>query len=251
MSTRNNKKNSQKETSLKAYLRQEIDKGLAASRDPKNAGLPDLAPRTTTMYSSWYTRTCPVCKHKFREGDRVRLCPLCQQAYHDDDQYNLHCWQKQFSKGKICREGRFDPITDKEIKECPFPRKGKFSAVETAQDSKSPAPTRRIAQITEQFLHGLENVWTPFGEESVIEVPEGSSIVGHKCPWCRFQVRAGDRVVKCPCGKCNTYFHDDIYRHLTCWNEWNGSRGHDYCPTTGEKIKRKPLPAQTGNNRGR
>jgi hypothetical protein len=29
----------------------------------------------------------------------------------------------------------------------------------------------------------------------------------------------------------------DIYRHLTCWNEWNGARGHDYCPTTCTPIE--------------
>jgi hypothetical protein len=76
----------------------------------------------------------------------------------------------------------------------------------------------------------------PYGQEPVFEVAEGSSIIGFSCQWCRFQLRAGDRVVKCPCGKCSGHFHDDIYRHLTCWNDWNGSSGQGYCPIMGEKI---------------
>src|SRR5262245_62056160 len=55
------------ENLLKARLRQEIEGGIAASRDPVNASLPELAARLTTIYSPWYTRTCPECKDKFRE----------------------------------------------------------------------------------------------------------------------------------------------------------------------------------------
>src|SRR4030095_3992419 len=67
----------------------EIDLGIASSRDPENAFLPDLYARTPTIYSPWYTRACPVCQDKFRAGDRVRLCPgangkRCGRAYHDD-----------------------------------------------------------------------------------------------------------------------------------------------------------------------
>jgi hypothetical protein len=65
-------------------------------------------------------------------------------------------------------------------------------------------------------------------------------------------------VVRCPCGQCDTYFHDDVFRHLTCWDEWNGSRGHDYCPTTGAKIEKKrdetastARPAQGADEHGR
>lgn len=243
-------KDRRRETPLKACLRREIDAGLAASRDPNNAGLPDLMPRTTTMYSPWYTRTCPECKHKFREGDRVRLCPVCEQAYHDDNQYNLHCWQRHFANGQICTETRLDPITDVHRPGCTYRWSGELPEEAHHKDAAH-HPSRRIGPMTTQFLRGLENVWTPFGEEAVFEVPEGAVIVGHKCPWCRFQVRAGDRVVKCPCGKCNTYFHDDIFRHLTCWDEWNGSRGHDYCPTSGEKIKRNPDTTRSEADRDR
>lgn len=84
------------ETPLKARLRQEMEARIVASRDPENAGLPGLVSRTTTIYSPWYTRTCPECRHKFRENDRVRLCLACGQAYHDDDQYNLYCRQTHF-----------------------------------------------------------------------------------------------------------------------------------------------------------
>lgn len=61
-------------------------------------------------------------------------------------------------------------------------------------------------------------------------------MIGHKCPWCRFHIRIGDCVVQCPCGNCNTWFHDDLYRHLTCWNAWHGPQGNKYCPVTGAQI---------------
>lgn len=223
-----------REPLLRAHLRVEIDAGIAASRDPKNAGLPDLHARVTTIYSPWYTRTCPECKHKFREGDRVRLCPQCGQAYHDDDHYDLHCWQEHFADGSVCRPDRRDPIHGRHIPGCDYRWSGKFPDEEAETDDAT--SSTRITEVTAQFMSGLENVWSPFGEEDLFEVAADDPIVGHNCPWCRFQIRAGDRVVKCPCGECNTYFHDDVFRHLICWNEWNGSGGNDYCPTSGARI---------------
>ncbi len=78
------------ETTLKCLIRGELDQGKAESLDPDNAGLKDLALRRTTIYSPWYTRLCPGCKHKFREEDKVRLCPQCGHAWHDDSQYSLY-----------------------------------------------------------------------------------------------------------------------------------------------------------------
>ena len=69
---------------LEDALRNAFTTGFAAARDPLNADLPPLAARVTTIYSPWYTRTCPECCHKFREADRVRRCPSCGQVYHDD-----------------------------------------------------------------------------------------------------------------------------------------------------------------------
>jgi uncharacterized C2H2 Zn-finger protein len=226
---------------LHARLREEMSAGLAASLDPENAGLPPLYRHETTIYSPWYTRACPECKHKFREGDTVRLCPRCGRVYHDDDQYQLHCWEEHFAEDGVCRKARIDPITGVPQEGCDYTWSGQFPE-EGREAAEGPAtrPTRRVARVTKQFLRGLEAFWTPFGEENVLEVSPDSPIVGHECPWCRFQIRAGDRVVKCPCGQCNTYFHDDVFRHLTCWDEWNGSQGHDYCPTTGAKIERSP-----------
>lgn len=237
MTVQTDRKKTDRETPLKARIRVEIDAGISESRDPQNAGLPDLYRRTTTMYSPWYTRACPECKHNFREGDRVLLCPRCGQAYHDDDRYNLHCWQEHFADGKVCKKDRYDHIAERQLKGCDYVWSGKLPEEEKAGGDET-QPTRRIARVTSQFLQGLERLWKPFGEETVKEIEEGSPIVGHKCPWCRFQIRAGDRVVKCPCGDCETYFHDDIFRHLTCWDDWNGSQGNNYCPTTGARIER-------------
>ena len=166
--------------------RAEIDLGIASSRDPVNAFLPDLHPRTTTIYSPWYTRTCPVCGHKFREGDRVRLCPgvegkPCGQAYHDDAHYDLRCWPERFKGGQVCKKGGYDRFAGRDVAGCSF-------------------------------------TWS--GEPADHD---------------------GAHVVKCPCGRCETYFHDDIYRRLECWNQWNGSQGLFYCPTTGARIPPEKL----------
>ncbi len=247
--TQTRSRETRRETVLKTHLRDEMNAGIAAARDPDNAELPDLYARQTTIYSPWYTRTCPECKHKFREGDRVRLCPLCGQAYHDDDQYELDCWKDHFANSSVCRKGRRDPITNVFRPGCGYRWSGTFPDKGKGADAES-QPTRRVFEVTTQFLRGLENVWSPFGEELVFEVQAGTSTVGHKCPWCRFQIRAGDRVVKCPCGNCDTYFHDDIFRHLMCWDEWNGSQGNDYCPTTGARIERSLVSAQAEGGDG-
>lgn len=239
------------ETSLKALLRLEFKEGMAASRDPSNAGKPDpITRKETTIYSPWYTRTCPECKQKFREGDMVRLCPQCGRAYHDDDQYQLYCWQTHFATYGVCQPARDDPFSRARTEGCPYQGPPTFPD-EAGRGGQSSRAARRLPQVTGQFLRGLEAVWTPFGAEAVFEVEAGSSLVGHKCPWCRFQIRAGDRVVKCPCGQCNTYFHDDIFRHLACWDEWNGSQGNDYCPTSGARIERdaRPSPAEGEHER--
>ena len=244
-----NQKTAYRETPFRARLRQEIEAGIAASDDPLNAGLPALAARTTMMRSPWYTRTCPECKDKFREDDRVRLCPNCQQSYHDDDLHSLHCWQTHFADGQVCKKSRYDRIAEVHRPGCDYRWSGKFPD-EAGRTHQGTPLSRRLEQVTSQFLYGLEKIWRPFGEQTVREVKQGEIIVGHKCPWCRFPVRAGDRVVKCPCGQCDTYFHDDVFRHLTCWNDWNGTRGHNYCPTTGAEVMKPLPPTNGGGNNG-
>src|SRR5215472_15840546 len=105
-----------KQTYPKSFLKQQIDAevelGIALSADPVNANLPDLAVRITTINSPWFARTCRICKDKFREGDQVRLCPNCSEAFHDDNQYSLHCWQKKFAGGAICKEGGPDRFNE-------------------------------------------------------------------------------------------------------------------------------------------
>ncbi len=100
----------------------------------------------------------------------------------------------------------------------------------------------RLEKVEAQFMDGLEAAWKPFGDRQIVVVRETDPMVGMKCPWCRSFIRAGDRVVKCPCGKCETWFHMDVLRHLTCWNEWSGSKGHDFCPTTCARIEPESEP---------
>lgn len=222
---------------LKERLRENFTAGLAAARDPANAGLPNLALQTTTIYSPWFTRPCPECKDKFREDDRVRLCPLCKKAYHDDKQFGLDCWLKHFDHGQICTPPRRDPITETETVGCQY--RWDHNLPDEKQNNSETVSARRFESLTRQFLQGMEREWKPFGEQEMHRAAKGDGVVGLECPWCRLKIRAGEYVVKCPCGKCNTYFHDDITRHLTCWNDWNGAKGMDFCPTSGARIEAK------------
>jgi hypothetical protein len=222
--------------------RNEFDRGIASSRDPTNAFLPDLDARTTTIYSTWFATTCPVCHHKFRVGDRVRLCPgadgrACGKAYHDDSQYGLHCWQERFGNGSVCTPPHKDRMTGRAVVGCAFVWDGTLPNESHVTDV---ARSRNVV-VSRQFENGLKSVWGAFGGYQVRAATEEDAFVGHNCPWCRFKIRVGDHVVKCPCGECNTYFHNDIYRHLECWNEWNGTKGLFFCPTTGSRIPREKL----------
>lgn len=236
-----NDKQTYPKSALKQQIEAEVELGIALSADPTNANLPDLALRITTVNSPWFGHTCPMCKDKFRDGDQVRLCPNCGDAFHDDNQYDLHCWQKKFAHGAICKEGGPDRFNENgsDLPRCEFsypsPTDVETSipspekALENAPSYSSPA-----ALLVKQFVRGIETTWRPFGEQQSIKVVKGSRALGHWCPWCRNRVRVGDWVVACPCGSnCGTYFHQDVFRHLTCWNVWNGVEGKDYCPTTG------------------
>jgi uncharacterized C2H2 Zn-finger protein len=226
------------ETTLIRFLRNEIDSGIAMAADPTNANLPDLAIRITSVNSPWYSQTCLICKHKFREGDQVRLCPQCGKAYHDDDQYDLHCWQKKFTDGEICTRGGVDRF-GRGVARCDFLWFGSLPEKPLIDNPDSQIAKTHVTPsvlLVTQFLHGLEQIWRPFGEQPVVKVEPGSPIVGNSCPWCRFRIRSGDWVVACPC-RCGTYFHQDVFRHLTCWNEWNGVEGNNYCPVTGRSYE--------------
>lgn len=226
---------------LKQQISIEVELGIALSADPVNANRPDLDLRITTLNSPWFARTCRICKDKFREGDQVRLCPNCSEPFHDDKQYSLHCWQKKFAAGAICKEGRQEGEPDRfnesgrGIPRCEFSCSSpadidtSLPSSEKASSHSSPA-----ALLVKQFVKGIETTWRPFGEQQSIKVVPGSSPVGHYCPMCRFRMRVGDWVVACPCqSNCGTYFHQDVFRQLTCWNNWNGVQGNNHCPNTG------------------
>lgn len=222
----------------KASIRTEILLGQDMAADPENAQLPDLVIRTTTVYSPWYACSCRVCKDKFREGDRVRLCPVCGEPFHDDSQYTLHCWHKNFTGERICTEEsqvRFGD-TERVIARCGY----KWNGIVPDEINNGGTPQNAISSVllVTEFVRGIEQVWRPFGKQKSIKVETGSPLIGRNCPWCRFKVRVGDWVVECPCNSgCGTYFHQDVFRHLTCWNEWNGVEGHNYCPNTGAPYK--------------
>lgn len=231
------------ETGLRRQLRAELQQGILMSADPENANLSALAIRATTIHSRWYTLTCKVCRDKFREADRVRLCPECGEPYHDDAQYDLRCWQAHFTGGKNClglspssAVGPGEPIAP-----CPFRGEALLRdesiALPATPVAASPPPTLS-GDLVRQFVSGVETAWRPYGERQSQKIAPGSHLVGRRCPWCRFRVRAGDWVVPCPCGShCGTYFHQDVFRHLTCWNEWYGVSEEHFCPNTGHPFE--------------
>lgn len=229
---------------LLGSLREELAAGEASSADPANANLPQLERRITTLYSPWFGRFCRVCGFKFREGDRVRQCSECGEPYHDDPRYGLYCWQKQFVLGAICNPGgddRFSEDTDP-LPSCRFPQGLDVKAQAALAKTLVMEPQTEQESsdgLAAHFIAGVETLWRPFGGRRSIKVLQGSPYVGLSCPWCRFMVRVGDWVVPCPCeGDCGTVFHQDVFRHLTCWNEWNGPQGRHHCPNTGSPYRK-------------
>lgn len=210
-------------------LKEELEIGKVLARDPQNAEVPLLNKRTTTMDSSWFNDICSVCQFRFRVGDVVRVCPRCEKAYHDDIQFNLHCWQIRFKDDGCCtmhsprfKEGKNNCLFQNDISTL-----DSQTSDQAANKSENYLPS---TTMTEQFLDGLRSEWRPFGERSATRAEKEHEAIGRKCPICRFKVRVGDWVVDCPCG-CGTYFHEDVFRHLTCWNSWNGISGENHCPT--------------------
>jgi len=242
-----------KKNPLKQRMIQEIELGKKDAQDPENATLDELYIRKTSIYSPWFQMQCPECEFQFRENDRVRLCPSCGQAYHDDSQFHLHCWHQHFKENNVCKKsgGRSRVMmkkkkrkkskpqsSQKHMQGCGYQWNGILPDSEL-ENSRHLEEKQPMAVMVNQFMQGLETMWSPFGDHQVIIVKSGDHMIGNQCPICRYKIRVGDRVIKCPCGKCETYFHDDLFRHLTCWNDWNGSEGNNFCPTTGEEIKQE------------
>jgi hypothetical protein len=119
---------------------------------------------------------------------------------HEDPRYGLHCWSR--------------------VTGCP---------------PEEPAGAAACShEVRDAFLRGLHQHWQLAGSTAAELVVPGSPLVGRRCPVCRHTVRPGDQVVRCPCGRsCGGVFHQDIPRHLTCWDTWNRGGERGYCALTG------------------
>lgn len=237
MSPGRSESNHASESNLIRQLRQELDLGLRMAVDPTNANLPPLTLRVTTMHSPWFMTLCGQCHNKFREGDLVRLCPRCGTPYHDDSHFNLHCWQQKFGQGGVCTIGGRDRFSPQVVEPCDYHWDGLLP--DAAADPGRDVAASLSTEAVNQFVAGLRHSWPTFGDKMIYKVQIGDPMVMRICPWCRLRIRAGDWVVECPCG-CGTYFHEDIFRHLTCWNEWNGVAGNNHCPNTGRAYQKQP-----------
>ena len=193
-------------------LQRALERGMAMARDPRNAQVRSLHdPRVTTIYSPWLLRVCAYCHHTFREDDIVLPDPAHpSQMLHDDPRFGLYCWHR-------AQQLPIEPRTT----------------------------ALRNEAVHAAFMRGLTQHWQPAGNQQTELVSARSVLIGRKCPICRHTVRRGDQVVLCPCGRgCNGAFHQDITRHLTCWNTWNRGEQRSYCGFTGAPFitaPREPL----------
>jgi hypothetical protein len=188
-------------------LKQAMLDGIEIARDPLNARItvPEES-RITTMYSFWYVQVCRVCLHTFREGDLVRPDPRYPRTLdqpgkmlHEDPRYGLFCWSRATSHAP----------------------------------EKVPVPARCSQEISEAFLRGLHKHWHAAGSTPTELVTSDSPLVGRICPVCRHTVCPGDQVMQCPCAfDCGMVFHQDIARHMTCWDTWYRVGRRNYCALT-------------------
>lgn len=214
-----------------SFLQDGIRAGEKIATDRKNYVLPDLALRKTSgppKKSDWFLKPCPICKDYFRENDLVRLCPKCKQPYHDFVGHKLHCWSQHFSpntKCISCQEYEWNgqlPIKDPRLQtEVLFPA------------------------IIQQFYDGLGTTWKVFGNPKIRLVQTTDDMVGLNCMGCKYKIRVGDLIVKCPCSPgCHAYFHCDVPGNWNCWNEWHGEVGKYYCPISSKVYTQIPAKLQ-------
>jgi hypothetical protein len=180
-------------------LEHAIKRGIEMADDPLNAARKPHEPRITTLYSPWLLQTCRMCRHSFREEDQVLPDPhLADAMLHEDPQAGLFCWSK-------------------------------WRGLTPTKPSAPPLD----AAVREDFMRGVRQHWKPAGNLAVELVQRGMGLVGRRCPICRHTVRLGDHVVRCPCGRgCNGVFHQDLTRHLTCWDTWNRGSERAFCAFT-------------------
>ena len=202
---------------LEKKLLTEFEKGEFSARDPENADLPDGAPRKTTIYADWLIDDCENCDHPFRLGDMVKVCPSCNSAFHEDDRFPLLCWT-EVSKS----EG-----------ECPSCGTS-WTKEENKSDEDKEGTRESYAEVAKIFTSGMLDTWKAFGDVPVRRAEKGDSVIGKNCPMCDYQIRRGDHYVTSFCkGKCKVYIHNDIFRNLTCWNNWQGMQGKRHCFISG------------------
>jgi hypothetical protein len=186
-------------------LERQLQRGIDMARDPRNAHVRDpLHPRVTTLYSSWLLQTCLRCQHTFRIDDRVLPHPSRpERMLHEDPETGLVCYSRL--SGRTLPQPQVTPINP---------------------------------EVHAAFLRGLEQSWRPTGNVQLIVVPPKSLYIGRKCPICRHTVRKGDTIVRCPCGRpeCSGVFHQDVQRHLTCWDTWSVGMRRQHCAFTGAPI---------------
>jgi len=162
----------------------------------------------TEKSSDWFFGVCPVCRHTFREGDRVHLK----------------------AEGYVCHEDSAlgcPPETD---------RTAISSDPGTVFEFLHGA--RSVWATSEQrYLYAL-------GPDDPLVAQPADHFGRHICSVCGHTLRAGEIVLICPCaahegrnaGRCLVAVHHDPLHGLYCYGDWRPRQFQLHCPATLRKI---------------
>jgi hypothetical protein len=178
--------------------------------DPANSAA--TGPAVTTEQSRWITDTCPVCRHSFRQGDRVWL----------DD-----------------RDGRITPVHDSPELSC--------HSGGDAGEPPAPAPTPTAAAAA--FAEELRLTYPRLPGLVVKRLKPGHWLLDGqyrtraRCAGCNHTFRPWDRVAFCPCSPatrdCELAAHRDPVASLLCFDALaDPERKH--CPRDYHKLGERP-----------
>ncbi|MFF5290776.1 hypothetical protein [Paractinoplanes globisporus] len=175
----------------------DFEAGAAAAFDPQKHKRTAL----TGLNSWWNHLLCDRCGHTFRRGERVHVTREPRAAHHAE-------------LPGVCH----DPA------------------------KKAPSAPVLAADVAE-FAEGVEAVWgsgdTPvrtLGADDWRVARPPAPMQRTRCLVCAHTLRAGERVVVCPCNpgrpECAATIHRDPAAGLTCWETWRPAGTVTSCPIT-------------------
>jgi hypothetical protein len=183
----------------------EFEVGVAAAFDPQKYLHGDVIGAALTGVNSWWNHLlCDRCGHSFRRGERVVVTAAPRTAHHADLP-----------------------------EEC---------GADLGSESPAPPLAAETAAVAD-FSDGVEDAW-PSGGIPVRTLAAADWWVTRppapmqrtRCLVCAHTLRAGERVVVCPCSperpECQAVIHRDPAAGLICWETWRPTGTVTSCPIT-------------------